>query len=148
MKGWLVAILMWTAILVVYIVAEMTPNSHWIAVDKIFVHDAAPGQSPAINIRIAINTRFVLRWHATIRQARSDDSEDFVGVCSTNNESEVWPERKFPKEIDIDWWMQPTHCSLVVGVYYLESIFSWHTPFGPRKFVVDSNIFHVKSNGN
>ena len=143
MKSWFFLMVTWLFVLMLGGLDILAPDAWWINVDRMMVSDAKVGEAPSVSVDMKFSKRFVAHWHATIRQARSLQEGDFVGVCFTDGEAQMSPERKFPAKIDIDWWMNPTKCHLGEGAYYVETIFRWDTKLSTRTHVVTSNMFRV-----
>ena len=143
MKTWLLASALWLTVLASVVPSLWLPDSHWMTFRRLYIHDAAAGAVPDVNMDVDFYRDFVVHWHSIVRQAKSNVGGDFIGVCETEGQAEVSPYRAFPAKIDLDWWMNPKVCNLGVGSYYVETEFSWSPLVGTRTIVVQSNPFKI-----
>lgn len=125
--------------------AFFLPPTHWVTFDKIFIHDTVDGVPPVISFKAAIKREFVAKWHVIVRRANEADQSEFIAYCVTDGSALMYPDRKFPVVMTMDYWTAPNHCKLTPGVYYVETIWSWNAFGAEHSVVTDSNVFSVRA---
>lgn len=121
------------------------PAENWMDVKSVVVHPTFEGSAPLLTVVRVIKKNFIGEWSATVRRFTPGGVEV---VCAATGAAEYKVESVFPKDLNLDWWTFPVKCSLPVGTYRLDMVWTIKPDGYPEKHLIrDSNVFEVRPKG-
>lgn len=141
---WMVIVCLWAVVISYPNIDRVLPSSNWMEIRVLHVDDSKLGVSPRIRVDRVISKDFTATWSASLQYRAFETFYPMGASCNASNVSNYTIGSRYPKDIDLFWWLEGAACDLPPGEYRLLTTWTITTDKGIIKVVkAFSNVFSV-----